>query len=140
MPATAIRTAIVIETLPRGRWLAWPFADPELAQLGGPDEDPLLIMQLALPEHLTTLTGADIARYATPQGTHLGRNISRRRFTASGHTYAAPPDARSNSAGVAAIVKAIPVVAPVTTAVFAAPNRPRLPTWLATTAPLLTTN
>ncbi len=75
MPATAIRTAIVIETLPRGRWLAWPFADPELAQLGGPNDDPLLIMQLALPEHLTTLTGADIARYATPQGTHLGTTV-----------------------------------------------------------------
>jgi len=66
-----IRTAIVVETLPRGRWLAWPFADPELTQLGRPEDDPLLIMSLALPEHLKSLAGSDIARYATPAGTRL---------------------------------------------------------------------
>ncbi|MCC6623808.1 MAG: ATP-dependent Clp protease ATP-binding subunit [Deltaproteobacteria bacterium] len=66
------RTAIVIEALPRGRWLAWPLAEPSFAQLGGPDEDPRLVMSLALPEHLGTRRGSELATWATPAGTTLG--------------------------------------------------------------------
>ncbi len=62
----------MIESLPRGRWLAWPLADPKLAELGRPEDDPLLIMSLALPEHLATLDGSEIAAFATPPDTRLG--------------------------------------------------------------------
>ncbi|MFO0747146.1 MAG: AAA family ATPase [Myxococcota bacterium] len=66
-----LRTAIVVETLPRGRWLAWPLAAPDLVQYGTPGEDPRLVMALVLPEHLKTLPGTHVARFATPPGTRL---------------------------------------------------------------------